>query len=138
MAHKHNLRCVACNQFLRKGAVDPHCVWCQTGQMRTRRKGPLQTCSHPGCGKALSKRHLKTCAAHVPRSVRANAARKSRRTFAYRKRMATFTAEIAQLMGERVTREDLLEVFRRVYVRGYGSGWQACRKGYRSYCEDVA
>lgn len=79
-----------------------------------------------GCGRRVrSAKNLWATLACVPRSVRAAGARKGRRNFAYRKRRELFSRELADLQGRTLTREALLDAFKRIYTRGYNSGYQA-------------
>lgn len=59
---------------------------------------------------------------HVSKTVQA---RRGRRTFAYRKRMAAFGQFFASLKGRELTKEALLGAFVSVYNRGYSAGWVA-------------
>lgn len=45
--------------------------------------------------------------------------------FAYRARMRAFNEEIGKLQARSVTRAQLLDVFNRIYRRGYNTGYQA-------------
>ena len=52
--------------------------------------------------------------------------RKGRLAWAYRRRALAFRADLERLTadGEKVSREDLLDVFMAVYKRAYNSGFQ--------------
>jgi hypothetical protein len=67
----------------------------------------------------------------VPLAVRQEAGRAGRKTGVYRRRAIAFRADIARLTdsGERVTREDLLDVLAIVYRRAYHAGFFAGRHG---------
>jgi hypothetical protein len=59
----------------------------------------------------------------IPKAVRIAAGRKGRKNYAYRRRAEAFRADLER-MPQSFTREDLLELLQRVYVRAYNSGFQ--------------
>ena len=76
-------------------------------------------CAKPGCeNRVKDSRKRWCCREHVPDEVRRAAGQKGRATFAYNCRVRLFRAELAQLTGRRLTREDLLVVFARIYQKG--------------------
>lgn len=78
-----------------------------------------------GCLVARVKDHSAKycCVACIPRSVRAAACTKGRKNFAYRRRAATYRNDLDGL-GRTPTREDILAVLQKVYVRAYNAGFQ--------------
>lgn len=93
---------------------------------------PLCLC---GCGERV-RRSENRYASHacVPKSLRLAGIMKGRRNFAYRRRALFFRAEHQRLTaaGGRLTTEDLLETFARVYERGYANGHQTASKRWRA------
>lgn len=82
-----------------------------------------------GCGQRVKHHYNKYASvACVPRSIRADACKKGRRTFAYRRRAVLFQASVDRLTsreGRRVSKEDLLTVLMDVYRVGYTNGYHA-------------
>lgn len=90
---------------------------------------PLCAC---GCRQRVKSRDCRFASPQcVPRSLRADNCRRGRRTFAYRRRALAFRDDLARLTagGRRITREDLLVAFHRVYRRGYNSGFRVAQRG---------
>jgi hypothetical protein len=76
------------------------------------------------CGARCKTFTAKYCSlACVPRQVRADACRKGRQTFAYRRRAAAYREDLSRL-GRTPTREDIVAILHRVYKRAYNTGYQ--------------
>jgi hypothetical protein len=88
-----------------------------------------------GCGAQFRPRRIRggwqryATLACVPSSLRAEVCRRGRRTYAYRCRARRFDAEIKQLQGRTLTREDLYAIFARIERRAYNSGFNAGKHG---------
>jgi len=72
----------------------------------------------------------------VPKAIRQANCRKGRKTWAYKRRSAAFRADLERL-GQRVSREDLLDVFQAIYKRAYNSGFQ-CGRALSAADEGIA
>lgn len=88
---------------------------------RWRRTGPLCVC---GCGRRCGQsRNRYATPACVPRGDRAAWASHGRRRSLFKFRLQKFREDIRQLQDAgRISAEDLLVVFTRIYKRGYHAG----------------
>ena len=77
----------------------------------------------------------------VPRTVRSEAAKKGRRSFAYRRRAILFRAAVQRMRtrdSRKVSHEDLLAVLMDVYRVAYGNGYHAAEFKHRRKSQEVA
>lgn len=91
----------------------PFCETCKVNRVKRRYR--------------TSKVRTRFCSqACVPLSLRVDAARKGGLKSIYRYRAGLFRADVARFTdGNRLTREDLLELLTMIYRRGYESGYKA-------------
>lgn len=66
----------------------------------------------------------------VPKQLRSDGARLSRRVFAWRRRRQRFADELQRLKGRHITQEELLDAFKRIERRAYQAGWMCGRAGH--------
>jgi hypothetical protein len=84
-----------------------------------------------GCGRRVKRlpnvHYERACR---PKESFSAASRKGNRAYSYKSRRLKFQAELEQL-PQRLTREDLVAAFYRIYRRAYNSGWNACKLGLK-------
>lgn len=99
----------------------------------------LPICGWLGCLERVKHRGCRFCCPqHVPKELRQAWGRKSRASYAYRQRSKKFAVELAQLQGRTITKEALLEVFKRIERRGYNSGYTSGKLARQRALSDVA
>lgn len=108
--------------------------------MTKRRTGPKPLCLTCRVRRVNEWANRFCSQACVPYETRAASCRKSRKTFAYRRR-AVFFADVFARMTEgrtRVTKEAVLDALMEAYTRGYGNGYHKAVAGLRVSARKVA
>jgi len=85
----------------------------------------LPLCIRPGCVKGVRHRRRKCCSRECARALRTAKMKELRAFWTYRARAVKFSVYLDRIVGQRVTREDLLAIFQEIDKRSRERTWRA-------------